>query len=215
MAATPPVRSGTTTTVGGAMVALTGLLLLPGAFGIGRSPVLFLLATVALAVGSGVLAFGPGGIVGTSRVGRTALVVFGVGPLVSLLPLERAPWPVLLGMSILVLVTIATVVAAASVASSAVLHGVARWTLVAVAIDALLTLALSSVTLGNLPFVYLGWHLDLVCPLALLIWGLSIVVHGRASAIRARVSAINTAWKRSTDVAGATSEVRGDRNAHL
>ncbi len=206
MAGKPHSHPNATGTGGGALLALAGLLMILSLAGTGEWTALSLPADLALAVGSVALAFGPDGIVGASRVGRIALVGFGVGPLIYRLPLQLVPAPVLLGMTILVLITVATVVTAVVVARRGVLHGIARWAPVLLAADAVLILAMSSVTLGPLSSLYLSWQLEVIRPVALLIWGLSIVLHGRATAIRGRASAFNTAWKRSTDVSGAAPE---------
>ena len=210
MAVASPVRRSTGLLIGGALVALAGLLQLVQLLSGGGGPSLVLPVDLALVLGSVALALGPQGVVGASRPARVALIVFGAGPLLFGVPVPLGPWSVPLGMSSLVLVTVATVVATMTVARRAVLRGVARWVLVVVAADAVFTLAMSSVELGPLSTGYLGWHLELVRPLGLLVWGLSIVWQSRASAIRQRIATISSAWKRSTDVGDAATEATVD-----
>lgn len=187
-------------TTGGALIALGALIQLLHLLSTGAWPLLSLLATVAVALGAVVLAADRDGIVGASRIGRAALVVLGVGPLLFLLPIELLPVPpVLVGTSLIVLVALATVVAAVAVVRAGALHGVARWGLVVVAIDALGTAAMSTVPLGGFPLLFMDWHLELIRPLALLVWGVAVVLHGQAGAVR-RFAAV---WRRSTDVGGA------------
>ena len=154
-----------------------------------------------LAIGSGGL-----GVVGDSGIARTALLVFGIGPLAFLLLPTPLPLPpVVVGMCLLTVVTVATVVTAVSVVRAGVLHGIARWSLMAVAADALLTAAMSSVQLGPLPLLYLEWQLGVIRPVALLVWGLALVHRRYGPAIRRRVVTLADAWRRSTDVGGAAA----------
>lgn len=206
----PQHRATTATSVGGALVALSGLLLLVAlSTDGGRS--LFALAALALAAGTVVLVRGGrdgDGVVGGSRAGRAALLVFGLGPLLFLLTpallLLPLPSP-LVGMTILALVTVATVGTAISVVRARVLHGVARWALAVVAADAVLTAAMSTVRLDALASLYLGWDLPLVRPAAVLIWGLAVVHSAHAARIRRRTSGLLAAWRRTTDVGGTSS----------
>lgn len=213
MTVTSPARLSTTTALGGAPVLIAGLLPLLVLLGVEGRAVLMPVATVALALGAVVLARREGGVAGGSRVGRVALVVFGVGPLVFSLFSAPPPWAVLIGMSLIVLITAATVLSAVAVARAQVLHGVARWALVAVAADALLTAALSSIPAEALPQTYLGLHLELLRPLLLLVWGGALVLHGRGPAICRRTAELGGAWRRSTDVGGTAPGAAPDRTA--
>lgn len=206
------------TSLGGGLVAVAGLLevlqlsVLEGAGGPAIDPV----SAVALAVGIGALTFGGRSIVGSSRIGRFALMVVGVAPLLQRLPLASLPpvGLVVAGTTVLAIVTVATVVAAVAVARARILHGVARWTLVAVAADALLAAALSTVQLEGLASVFLGLHLELTRPLALLVWGGAVALHGRASAIRSGAATVDEAWRSSTEIGGTTADAPVDRTAH-
>ena len=199
-------RSIAARSIGGALIALSGLLVLLAFLDTGGHPGLIPASTLTLAFGAALLAVGLGGtsIVGRSRVCRLALVIFGVAPLGFQLHSALPQWSVVVGMSIVWLVTIATVLTAVAVARAGVLHGVARWALVVVAIDAVVTAIMSSALLGNLPLLYVSWHLELIRPIALLIWGGAVALHGWWPAIRSRSAALGDAWRRTTDVGGAT-----------
>ncbi|WP_375406557.1 hypothetical protein [uncultured Amnibacterium sp.] len=201
-------RSIATTSLGGALAALSGLLVLLALLDPGARPGFMPAATIALAVGAALLAVGLGGtsIVGRSWVCRIALVIFGVAPLGFELYSAPPPWSVAVGMSDIWLVTIATVLTAVAVARAGVLRGAARWALMVVAIDAVVTAIMSSVLLGTLPLLYTDWQLASVRPIALLIWGVAVALHGRWPAIRARGSALGDAWRRTTDVGGGATE---------
>lgn len=206
-------RSVAATSLGGTIIALSGLLVLLTFLDTGERPEFIPAATVALASGAVLLlAVGVGGpsIVGRSRVSRIALAIFGVAPLGFQLYSELPPWSVVVGMSIFWLVTIATVVTAVAVARSGVLRGVARWVLVVVAIDAVLTAIMSSVLVGSLPLLYVEWHVELARPMALVIWGVAVALHDRWPAMRIRSAALGDAWRRTTDVGSAT-ETAPDR----
>ncbi|GAA2753881.1 hypothetical protein [Amnibacterium kyonggiense] len=195
----------TATTIGGAAVAAAGPLALTRQLDVGDVTALLLLAEVALAVGCGLLAARR--IVDRSRAGVAALIVTGLGPLL----FRLAPVPgVAVGMTLLWLVTAATVVAAVEIARTTRLGGVARWAFVVVAADALLVAVMSTVPLGAFPLAYVDWHLDAVRPVALLVWGVAVAVQPHLPAIRRRAGAVDTAWRESTTVGGA-SETRDSR----
>ncbi|WP_375387468.1 hypothetical protein [uncultured Amnibacterium sp.] len=207
MAASPD-RTTTTTMVGGGLLTLAGLLLVLLLL-VGGSEGLALLSAVALAAGACVLAFGVRGddVVGGSLVGRIALVVLGVGPLVweALFALPLAGLPALVtNMTLLGLVTVATVVAATSVVRARVLHGVARWVLLLVAAEAVLTAAMSTVPWEPMLLLYVRLDLELLRPIALLVAGVAFVLHGQGPAIRRRLGVVNAEWKRTTEVGGGT-----------
>lgn len=200
----PLHRSTAALTTGGALVAVAGLVLLVQFLGTGGVGALPVLAAVALAAGAVTLALPAGDIV-RSRVGQVALVVFGIGPLVFLLPLPPVALPGLLGTAVAILIAAATLVVAVTVARAGVLRGVARWAPVVLVADAVLTALLSTVRLGPVTLLYPGWHLELVRPAALLVWGLAIVLQAQAGPIRSRRAAIVEEWRRSTDVGGTAS----------
>lgn len=212
MTAQSQVRSIAAMSLGGALIALSGLLVLLAFLDTGERPELIPASTVALAFGAVLLAVGVVGpsIVGRSRFSRIALAIFGVAPFGFQLYSAPQPWSVVVGMSIVWLVTIATVVIVVAVARSGVLRGVARWVLVVVAIDAVLTAIMSSVLVGNLPLLYVSWRLELVRPIALVIWGVAVALHDRWPAMRIRSAALGDAWRRTTDVGSAT-ETAPDR----
>lgn len=196
-----------TTTAGGALLTVAGLLLLVRGIGRDDAPALALLAAIALAVGAVVLALGPGGIAGGSWIGRAALVVLGGGPLVFALPdTTEQPLAIVLGTTQLGLITVATVVGAVVVAGAGVLHGVARWSLVPLAAFAVLVAVMSTVPLGELPIRFVEWRLELLQPLALLAAGFAIGLHGHGPAIRRRTGRARDEWRRSTDVGGIDRE---------
>ena len=215
MTSAPQVRVTTSFVVGGALLTLAGLFILLALLGTVGGSLLFLLSAIAIAIGAALMAVGLRGaqsIVGSTRIGRVALILFGVAPLGEMLPPAQPPLPpVLVGMTILVLATAATVVTAVYVARAGVLQGVARWTPVVIAADAVVTAAMSSVPLGDFPFAYLSWHLELIRPLALIVWGVSVALHGRASAIRRTGTALNEAWRASTDVGAKQIDDLADR----
>ncbi|MGT2427359.1 hypothetical protein [Amnibacterium kyonggiense] len=197
----------TVAAVGGAAVGATGLLLLVRLLGETAPPVLVPLAAVALALGCGLLAT-RGGVV-RSRTGAAALVVVGAGPLLSLWPVSDA----VVGTALVWVVAAASVVAATAIVRGRRTRGAARWTFVAVAAEALLAAVMSTVPLGALPLVYLGWHLDLVRPVALLVWGVAVAVAAEVnrSGIRRRLRALDAAWRTSTTVGTVTPADRSAR----
>lgn len=213
MTAQSQARLIAATSLGGALIALSGLLVLLALLDTGGLPGLIPAATIALALGAARLAVGLGGtnIVGRSRVCRLALVIFGVAPLGFQLYSAPPPWSVVVGMSIVWLVTIATVLTAVAAARAGALHGVARWALVVVAIDAVVTAIMSSALLDSLPLLYVEWHLELARPMAFVVWGVAVSLHDWWPAIRIRSAALGDAWRRTTDVGGAPVEPAEDR----
>jgi hypothetical protein len=201
MAAVAPRSSDTVLPSAGALIAASGLAAAAAFVGTGGRPALLPLSDVGLALGVGILVFGRSGIVGPSWPARGALLLFGVAPLIDDLEPAPTPWSVLLGMITLAVVTIATVASAVLVARTGRVRGVARWALLVVAADAVLTAVMSTVQIDGLAFAYLGGHLELVRPLALLVWGVALVLQW--TAVRRRAATALADWKRTTDVSGA------------
>lgn len=194
MARIAPPR--TPVTIGGAAVGAAGLLLLVRAFDTGGAPALLPVAALALAAGCVLLATRRG--VMRSRAGSIALVAVGVLPLLDALPLRS----VVAGMTLVWAVTIATVVAAIELVRAGRTRGLARWTFVVVAADAVAVALLSTVPLEGPSLLSVQWHLDLVRPAALLVWGAAVAVQPHLPAIRRRLGDLDAAWRASTAVDG-------------
>jgi hypothetical protein len=153
-------------------------------------------AAVILAVGLG----RETGIVGRSAWGVMALFLFGARNLT----LSSLGWLatravaatgsasaalIAANTTLIVFFALATLVAAISVVRAGVLHGFARWTLMAVACRDLLAAAVLFAyseplesTLG-----YLG-------PLLIIVAGLSYALHGRSAQVRALAKTVNARW---------------------
>lgn len=170
------------------------------------NPIAIVLAAAVRAAGFVIAAVGLRGEVGVaanSRLGKSALIVFGLGDLVwaveSLFPFGTAdgpPSPVLIvgNTALAVAVPIAALVAAVIVYRAAVLGGVARWILLPIAAVDLVMLALGfgpsrdlSVALNLLPLEFLQ-------PALLAALGAAYLIHGRGEAVKHRAQVINENW---------------------
>lgn len=170
------------------------------------NPIGIVLASALRAAGFVVAALGIGGEAGVaadSRLGRAALILFGVGDLAyaveGLLPLDPGDGPVspvLVGVNtgLLVLLPVAALVAAVVVYRVAVLGGVARWILLPIAAVELVLLALQLGLFHDL-FVALNLlHVEYLQPALLLALGAAYLIHGRGEAVKHRAQVINENW---------------------
>lgn len=157
-----------------------------------------------------VLAFGfrhEKGIVGTSVLGRAALLLVGLA-----LPVQAlASWAVLRGAAsdtgpALVFVTalyllpiVAMSVAAVVVARRRVLEGFARWALIGVAAAELLVFVLISIPSADQDYTTaLVLYITATPPLLLTIAGITYAAYGRSAAIRRRVRSVYRQWRMTT-----------------
>lgn len=181
-----PPRS--TTLVGGACLMIGGLLaLLP----VVAAPVSSVvpLSEVVLLVSGCALAFGlrqEHGITGGTPFGRPALVLLLGGDLlldvlVRLLPINPTT-PAVMAIALL-LVAAAGVVAAVEVARAGVLHGLARFVLVPVAVIGALLAVLQAVPLDGVDAGAMLISSGPVRPLLLLLAGVVIALHGRIAGL--------------------------------
>lgn len=211
-----PAGSHLTTIVGGAGVLLASLILLLASLGAVipisdayifpfRSQVPSTVSAIIFLVALAVLAFGirgEQGIVGGSIVGKVAMLVFGIGGVVTRIIGLLSDNTTLTGAiavgylltAISAIVLIASIVAAIVIARAGVLHGFARWALlVLVAWDLLMT-ALFSAPLIQVAYVLAVWHVDVIRPLLLIAVGVAYLLHGQTAAIRHRLHIINEKW---------------------
>lgn len=161
------------------------------------SDVVMLLATVILAFG----VRGEPGIAGTSIVGKVALLVFGAGYLLfglyDLLPISQTPGvaaAVFGGEALELVVIAAAVVAAVVVARVGVLHGVARWMLLAVGLWDAIWGGMVFIPSIELALNLAIWQTDVLMPVALIVLGVTYALQGRSAAIRQRLQTINEHW---------------------
>ena len=169
------------------------------------NPVAMVLAAAVRAAGFVIAALGLRGEVGVvadSRLGKAALILFGVGDLVyaveTLFPLgtDGPPSPVLLvaNTGLAVAVPVAALVAAVIVHRVAVLGGVARWILLPIAV---LHLALLALELGPFRDLFLALNrlpVEFVAPALLAALGVAYLLHGRGEAVKHRAQVINENW---------------------
>lgn len=169
-------------------------------------PVAAVLAAAVRAAGFGITALGFGGEVGVaadSRLGRAALILFGVGDLVQqaeiLFPfggVDSPASPVLIsaGTAFAVVVPIAALVAAVIVHRVAVLGGVARWILLPIAVVELVLLALGFGLFGDLSAALNLLPVEFLQPAMLAALGAAFLLHGRGEAVKHRAQVINENW---------------------
>ena len=218
---TQPARSAThyTTLWGGAGIIVASVLmaspsLLPIApiewyFLSGWLPVLQILSTVMLAAAVFILALGvrsETGIVGSSVVGKVALIGFGV--LRVLLAVLPSSFPIALDADTMDLSTrtvlgyvntflyalplIAALVAGLVVVRVGVLHGVARWGLLGSAAANLMGMILLTIPVVEvMSAASLFYSASLLLMLAL---GIALMLSGQSEALRKRWKIINDAW---------------------
>ncbi|NEM91656.1 hypothetical protein [Galbitalea soli] len=199
-----------TTLLGGALLAVAGLIALLGsarvtlpdsAIPFGSiipatiADIVLLAAFITLAVG----VRGETGIVGTSTVGRVALILFGCGYLLfglfSLLPLSPGSGAALAaGIVLQVLIVAAGLVAGVIALRAGVVNGAARWILLAVVVGNALWSIPAFIPDAALALSLAVWKAELVMPVGFVILGVSLAVHGRSAAIRHRLHAINENW---------------------
>jgi hypothetical protein len=165
-----------------------------------------LLSAVLLAAAWVVLALGVGGeigIVGTSRLGAAALIVWGARDVVVDL-LGLLPWdPEAPGWGAMVIVQVAlqllgaagAVAAAVVVARTRVLTGWLRRLLAPVAVVEVLEVALSWLPVTDVgATVAFAWWLQVLLVVLLLAFGIGLLLHGRSEAVRHRAQLIKDAW---------------------
>ncbi len=213
MTISTPTEIGRTTLWGGSGLALTGLIALlawlrfvvplttsrslplASEIPLAAAAVVMLASTVVLAFG----VRGESGIVGPSRLGKLALLLFGASDLLStvfgLVPSSQIPGVpanVLAGEVADVLVVVFVIFAAVAVVRAKVLHGAARWMLVVVAVVETITMFTPGIVMSLAPGQLGLLHLFLVLqPLTLLALGLTYALHGRSASIRRRMQVIN------------------------
>jgi len=170
------------------------------------NPIAMVLAAAVRAAGFVVAALGlrgEAGVVADSRLGRAALILFGVGDRVwaveSLFPFGTADGPpsavlIVASTALAVAVPIAALVAAVVVYRAAVLGGIARWILLPIALVDLVILVLEFGPLQDL-FVALNLlPLEFLQPVLLVALGAAYLVHGRGEAVKHRAQVINENW---------------------
>jgi hypothetical protein len=164
-----------------------------------------LLASIILLVSVGILALGirgESGIAGRSVVGKTALLVFGLGHLVfylvGLLSKNLSQNALTIesyfDLAFEIIVLVAGVIAAVVVLRAGVLHGFARWVLVPVAVWNAIIFGVMSTPLIQVAYVLVVWQADIVPPVLLIVLGLSYLLQGQSAAIRHRLHIINENW---------------------
>lgn len=174
-----------------------------------------LVAALLVLVGAVTLTVPSGGIVGGSRVGAGALIVFGACGLVTELVV---PWVVdmppgaalIVGMSLAWLAAVAGAVAAIAVLRARVVGGFARWVFVLPALSSLLCAVLETIPLGGLTLALTAGDVGLSVPVSLLLTGVALVGFGRWRALRRHAGTIDAAWRESTSV-GSTEETSPSR----
>ncbi len=208
--ATPALRPARiTTVVGGGAITVAALIWLLASPSFGflfrGNPIPLAVTAVFLLAAMGVLAFGIRGetsIVGSSIVGKVALVIFGARNLVYVLldklPFNVAVLPVMTYMSsaFTLFVVVALAVAAALVVRAGVLHGFARWVLLVVAICYTIVTSLTFVPLVEVGYVLSGFDLGwwLIVPESLLVLGITYVFHGQSATVRHWMRTIYEKW---------------------
>ena len=156
-----------------------------------------------------VLAFGwrkETGIVGTSVLGRAALLLVGLA-----FPIQAlASWAVLRGapsdtgaallfVTALNLLPIAGMsVAAVAVARRRVVEGFARWVLIGVAAAELLTFVLTSIPITNQGYWAAMFYITAILPATLAIAGVTYAFSGRSAAVRRQARTIYSQWRLTT-----------------
>ena len=206
-----------TTLLGGLGLALVGLLelswLVPSWFPISSDAQSVLLGgpaqalVIAVLLASWViLAFGfrgEAGIVGSSVLGRIALILIGlVGPIQTLVSFAflsgglvgtvQGLW---IGTALQLLPIVAIIGAAVMVARAQVLDGFARWILVGVAAAEVLVFALSAVpNASQAYYIAVLFYLAALPPLLLAIAGVSFALQGRSAAIKQQLRTIYAKW---------------------
>jgi hypothetical protein len=170
------------------------------------NPIAMVLAAAVRAAGFVIAALGLGGeagVVAGSRLGKAALILFGVGDLVyaveDLFPFgtaEGPPSPVLLvaNTALAVAIPIAALVAALIVYRVAVLGGVARWILLPIAVVDLVLLALEFGPFRDLLVALNLLPIEFLQPALLAALGAAYLVHGRGEAVKHRAQVINENW---------------------
>lgn len=200
----------TTLWAGSAVAAAALLMLLPALpFAFAGTFAVSLVAAVLLLVGMVALLLPTGSVVAGSWVGSVALVVFGVlglashalGLLIEVLP---AGGLLLVGTGLEWLRAAALTIGAIEVWRAGVLRSFARWVLFLPAAAYLLLAAGQSFPVGNLMLFVAIWQLWLILPLSLLLTGIALMVSGRGSVLRGRMSRIDREWRASTSVGGGT-----------
>jgi len=159
------------------------------------SNILLLAAFITLAMGTR----GETGIVGRSVLGRLSLILFGGGYLVftvyALLPVSSGSGGAIVGGMILeVLVIVAGVIAGVVTRRARLLHGAARWMLLAVGIWNAIWSIPAFIPNTDLALSLAIWKVDILMPAALIVLSVTYMVHGRSAAIRHRLHVINENW---------------------
>ncbi len=190
------VRPRITTVAGGLGLSVgggIGLILVSAAPGSSELPIPFnwglsVIGGLFALAGAVILAFGlprEPGIVGTSPIGKSALIVFGARNLVFLIdgaiPFgpDVSPGAIYLNSALSVLFAIAALVAAAFVARAKAVSGLARWVLALVAVSYAVITALTLFSMVEIAQFLAAVRVDIVLPVLFIVVGVVFLFQGR------------------------------------